>query len=558
MFINAQEIDTTWMNINNLKIPAYNHGSLGLCGGGSSAKFDDIVLMCSSGFYISGYVNDSLWSTGVFPSTRKYDFAPGNVEKVVEDSLYKFYKLFSTDEEFGKSWQDWRSAVMQGAKFYDGDGDSIYNPVDLNENGIWDKGEDKPDLLGDQTVWSVSNDALPNIMEHINHKEPVGIEVKQTLFGVNPETNEELSNVVFVRYIVTNTGMVSDVIDSTLFGVVVDPDIGDYVDDLPGCDSLREVSYSYNQGTDEQYGDNAPCLMLDLLQGPQAFIPGETFIDNNGSGYFEEEIDTPLDSAYLNNGETLGRQVIHGARNQRQRSNSPMDRGAMEPADDEIQTRSLLRGGYQTYGKPIDPCAQYWSWESTIEDCENENVLYPFNGDPVTNEGWVRHQWQGDVYMLSSTGPFDLRKDEPVEIWAAFVVGRGIDSLNSITVAREIDDYVQKYYEANFDETKVSVKEKKVVELPNNFRLEQNYPNPFNPSTIIKYKIPDQVRNDNVLVELKVFDVLGREVATLVNKEQQAGSYEVQFDASSLTSGIYFYKLQSGGFVESRKMVLLK
>jgi len=90
------------------------------------------------------------------------------------------------------------------------------------------------------------------------------------------------------------------------------------------------------------------------------------------------------------------------------------------------------------------------------------------------------------------------------------------------------------------------------------YYLAQNYPNPFNPSTVISYTIPPSVKGETANVKLIVYDVLGREVATPVNKEQSAGSYEVKFDASKLTSGIYFYKLQSGGFVESRKMVLVK
>lgn len=89
--------------------------------------------------------------------------------------------------------------------------------------------------------------------------------------------------------------------------------------------------------------------------------------------------------------------------------------------------------------------------------------------------------------------------------------------------------------------------------LPIEYSLGQNYPNPFNPSTTISYSIPMQSK-----VELKVYDVLGREVATLVNKKQQAGSYEVEFDASNLGSGVYFYQLRAGSFVESRKLVLLK
>ncbi|MCF6270029.1 MAG: T9SS type A sorting domain-containing protein [Melioribacteraceae bacterium] len=99
--------------------------------------------------------------------------------------------------------------------------------------------------------------------------------------------------------------------------------------------------------------------------------------------------------------------------------------------------------------------------------------------------------------------------------------------------------------------------------LPSKFVLEQNYPNPFNPSTTIRYQIPKEVRGKRVEVRLVVYDVLGREVAVLVNKEQSAGSYEVQFDASGLTSGIYFYKLNistgsTNSFNKSMKMILLK
>jgi len=97
----------------------------------------------------------------------------------------------------------------------------------------------------------------------------------------------------------------------------------------------------------------------------------------------------------------------------------------------------------------------------------------------------------------------------------------------------------------------------------NEFSLSQNYPNPFNPSTTIKYSIPVETRRPTTAgspqnVILKIYDILGREIATLVNRKQKAGNYEVQFNAKDLTSGIYFYKLQSGNFVESRKMLLLK
>jgi hypothetical protein len=85
------------------------------------------------------------------------------------------------------------------------------------------------------------------------------------------------------------------------------------------------------------------------------------------------------------------------------------------------------------------------------------------------------------------------------------------------------------------------------------FTLMHNYPNPFNPTTTIEYQIKELTD-----VELKVFDILGREIIILVNEENPAGSYEVKFDAANLPSGIYFYRLQAGKFLETKKMMLLK
>jgi len=89
--------------------------------------------------------------------------------------------------------------------------------------------------------------------------------------------------------------------------------------------------------------------------------------------------------------------------------------------------------------------------------------------------------------------------------------------------------------------------------IPNNFNLEQNYPNPFNPSTMISYSIPSSQK-----VTLKVYDELGREVVTLVNSEQAAGNYNVSFNATGFASGVYFYKLQAGSFIQIKKMILMK
>ena len=87
----------------------------------------------------------------------------------------------------------------------------------------------------------------------------------------------------------------------------------------------------------------------------------------------------------------------------------------------------------------------------------------------------------------------------------------------------------------------------------NQYRLGTNYPNPFNPSTRIKFDVPS-----SKFVTLKVFDVLGREVATLVNEVKQPGSYMVTFSAEGLASGVYFYRMQAGNFAATRKLMLLR
>jgi hypothetical protein len=95
--------------------------------------------------------------------------------------------------------------------------------------------------------------------------------------------------------------------------------------------------------------------------------------------------------------------------------------------------------------------------------------------------------------------------------------------------------------------------EDKTNVLPKNFSLSQNYPNPFNPTTTIHYSVPK-----TSFVTIKVYDMLGKEIATLVNQEKSAGNYTVQFNGSNLSSGIYFYRMRSGNFVETKKLLLLK
>ena len=91
------------------------------------------------------------------------------------------------------------------------------------------------------------------------------------------------------------------------------------------------------------------------------------------------------------------------------------------------------------------------------------------------------------------------------------------------------------------------------VKVPRNYVLEQNHPNPFNPTTKIIYSIP---KESNVIIS--VYDLLGREIEKLVKEEKSRGTYELTWSAENLPSGVYFYRLQAGSFVETKKMLLLK
>jgi hypothetical protein len=112
---------------------------------------------------------------------------------------------------------------------------------------------------------------------------------------------------------------------------------------------------------------------------------------------------------------------------------------------------------------------------------------------------------------------------------------------------------IQKIYNNNYQIDSTTSIEDKHLSVPSNYLLYQNYPNPFNPITKIKYSIP---LSDNV--QIKVYDILGREIKTLLNEYKQAGTYEIEFDASNFISGVYFYSMQAGNYTATKKLILIK
>ena len=469
------------------------------------------------------------------------------------DPKASIYKLTVNDIQFGQSWQDWSDAVDLGADFYDGNNDGIYNPVDLNGNNQWDPDEDKPDLILDETYWCVFNDGLPANQRRWQ-AEPQGIEIRQTIFA--EASTGATGNVVFVRYRIKNTGTLADTLKDVYFSMQADADVGDATDDLYGCDTLRQGVFFFNNSTDLVYGDSVPSFMMDLLTGPYSYIPGVTFIDLNGNNIYENGIDTPIDTA-INYLGPIGIRIFPGAKNLD--INSAVchyggDPNVREPANiDEVRNYVF---GLTATGMTVDPCTWPYGEVRGGVPCAEVNPFFWFSGDPVTNVGWISTQ-DRDVRGNGTSGPFTLIKDEEVEVFIGYEIDRNTTPIGGITAVRTVSDAVQIFYENNFGYPIVSVEDQ--PSLVTGFTLEQNYPNPFNPITKIKFTIPVTLSEvEGSLVTLKVYDVLGNEVTTLVNEELSAGEYELDFNATNLTSGIYFYRLKSEDFIQTKKMILLK
>jgi hypothetical protein len=351
------------------------------------------------------------------------------------------------------------------------------------------------------------------------------------------------------------------------FGVWDDADLGDSQDDLVGCDTLLQGGYTYNDGPDAQYGNNPPGYFKKTLAGPVTYIPGVTYIDINGNEMYDEGIDTPLDTAYVHRGLLLGISEYPGAKNQTLSSSIHYinnDPNLRDPSNKEEARNYIL--GFNRIGELPDPCT--WSYGDVRGgvNCSQVNPFFWYSGDPVADYGWI-NIYMADQRQMQNVGPFNLEQGEEIEIFVAHVIGQGNDPLSSISETKNLANISQELYDCNFDPICIVSVDEQIELQPDKFVLYQNYPNPFNPSTKISYQIPTlptgQAGSLNhskggTLVTLKVHDILGSEVATIVNEEQPAGTYEVEFNASQLSSGIYFYQLKAGDFIQTNKMVLIR
>jgi methionine-rich copper-binding protein CopC len=181
---------------------------------------------------------------------------------------------------------------------------------------------------------------------------------------------------------------------------------------------------------------------------------------------------------------------------------------------------------------------------------DGDTLPFRFSGDPVTGTGDLNLLSGDATYILGSTGPFTMNPGDSQYVLLKFAVGFGDNNLSSITRMKEILNLPFVYPTA--------VEQTLNADLPRTFRLGQNYPNPFNPTTAIEFSVPERAD-----VKLDIYNILGRKVKTLVDREMTAGDYTVQWDGTnqsghSVATGVYLYRLTAGDHSASRKMLLLK
>ncbi len=508
----------------------------------SGITYNDVSAVYSAGFYLSGIHNNDIWTNGVLSVAMVMDYIPGLVGSKPTDKNNKIYPLFSTDRLFSKNWREWKKAVAQGANYYDGDKNGKYDPIDHNGNGLWEINEDRPGLMYDQTYFTVFHDGIPANQRRLNNVEPLGIEIRQTIFA--SENLFGLDNTIFVRYSILNTGLKTDTLNEVIFSLCLDPDLGYMNDDLVGCDTMLNSGFAYNDGPDSLFGEKPPVLHTTFIQTPIKYTGNlrDTAIVRYNS--LTQEVETA--------GYTNTEFVAHT--NYYFIGWSDFVSAASE--------RNRMLGRYYT-GEIIDPC----NWELGEvfdDDCSQINPLFWYSGDPLTKKGWI-NTFVNDQRQLISTGLFELIKDQPQEIIIAYTLAEGYNNIPAFSVARERIKEVFREYNANFPNSF------DITDLPNDpekltydFTLEQNFPNPFNPATTIRYSIKgidyldNPERNKSVNTKLIVYDIIGRKVKTLVNEIKAPGPYEVQLNASQFASGVYFYRLTAGDFVQTKKMILLR
>lgn len=366
----------------------------------------------------------------------------------------------------------------------------------------------KPRLLGTTTAWAVFNDFDQSLHDAALGSKPMGVEVQMTAWAY--DRGDALGDMVFFGFKFINKS--GEEIFDTYVAFFADIDIGNAFD-LVGCDSSLALGYGYKTQADGLYGVNPPAVGYDFLQRPIVPSPGDTarvsgkrIPDFKNLPMFFPRIEKSVTSFH-------------------------------EPGDGEAQQAYNLIRGLDSNGQPL------------INPLSGEPTMFYYPGDPLVGTGWV-DTLAYDKRLLVSSGPFTFADGDTQEVVCAILIAQGATGLESVQVLKQNVSLAQMAYDNQWVITDVV---DKPAFLPNDYSLQQNYPNPFNPSTSFEFSIPRYE-----FVSLKIYNLLGEEVAIVVEEKRAAGLYKVNWNAANLSSGIYFYRFQAGDFVKTRKLAVVK
>ncbi|MCK6622068.1 MAG: T9SS type A sorting domain-containing protein [Calditrichaceae bacterium] len=398
--------DTAIMKVNNVELPLNNNGSTGEDGQGYYPAGSNLTFLFSGGMAATGYIDNDLRTAWMAPASLIEELQPGKWGMNPNDPSAEFYQVTLDDGPGSLAYLEWADAVSLGADFIDQNGDGMYDPF-----------IDRPALMGYKTLWTVFNDGTTLSQRNRLQTLPIGLEILQTAWAY--QHGGPLDDVVFFRWQIINAGNTE--IEELIHSIWADPDLGDANDDLIGCDTLLNIGYIYNDGDDVEYGANPPAFGMKLLQGALVDSPGDTAYVFRG---VFKGVDTLLNKKnlpwtsfmyYINGDPVIG-----------------------DPSNKEI-ARNYQVGGLIANGNPLDPTL--FGTGGTAQT----NPKYVYSGDPVTFSGWLDNV-PGDKRFLVNNGPFNVAPGDSQDIVFAYVVGRGTDALNSITVMRERSIYIDEFF----------------------------------------------------------------------------------------------------------------
>ncbi len=424
------------------------------------------------------------------------------------------------------SWAVW--PVQKGAPYVEINGIPGYQPAwDGDRPGIGNGMTARPEELSFFVFMDYTNCTNTQHVQELSLPGgtlPMGVEIQQINFMFNCFP---LRDMYFVKYRIINKSSLNW--DSTYISYANDSDLGESNDDGIGCDTLKNLVFQYNlDNNDQVYGMNPPALGMKILQSP---------LRNTGLN---------SDTVYL-----------------------PYDTVTGFKLTGLTGFNSFIGGGNECTGDP-DNAELAFNFMRGKDGCGNtfinwitgQPTTFKFPGDVCSRTGWY-DSIPGDKRDLFNMGPVTMNSGDTQIVVISYMITRdGGNNFQNVCALQSLSDSALKYYYNDFRTCVPIGIEPISTEIPQKYELLQNYPNPFNPVTRIRFQIPPLnlplSGGDKLGVSLKIYDVLGKEIAALVNENLKPGIYEIDWNAENIPSGAYFYSLITNEFTQTKKMVVLK